>query len=445
MRRLLDRYELHGEIAAGGMATVHLGRLVGPVGFTRRVAIKRLHPQFAKDPEFVAMFMDEAKLAARIQHPNVVQTLDVVLDDGELFLILDFVDGVPLSQLLKSSDGGLPPRLAVGVVSGICAGLHAAHEACGSKGEALGIVHRDVSPQNVLVGRDGVARVLDFGVAKAVSRAHTTREGQIKGKLAYMSPEQVRAGSVDRRADVYAAGVVLWEALAGRRLFTADDQAGVVLKVVEGTLEPPSRYNVRVPEELDALVMRALARTPDERFDTAQDMAAALEHEVPPATLREIAAWVVARAGTLLDDNARALDALDGGSQVTAPAASKQEASVVTEGPVASPLAGEPGGSRVRLAMMVGAITLFAGLAAGVFLAPSLVSAPVRSPPLPSPMPEPTDLPVGLSVPLPPILRAPPASASVQTPRPSSSVLGCVPPYNIGRDGVKRFKSWCLR
>ncbi|MGH7280352.1 MAG: serine/threonine-protein kinase, partial [Polyangiaceae bacterium] len=233
----MGRYALYAEIASGGMATVHFGRLLGPVGFSRTVAIKRLHPQFAKDPEFVSMFLDEARLAARIRHPNVVPTLDVVATQGELFLVIDYVQGESLSKLVRGARGRgqrVPPRIVATILSGSLHGLHAAHEARNERGEPLNIVHRDISPQNILVGTDGVARVLDFGVAKAAGRIQTTREGQLKGKLAYMAPEQL-SGDVSRKTDVYAAAVVLWEALTGRRLFTGENEAAILGKVISGT------------------------------------------------------------------------------------------------------------------------------------------------------------------------------------------------------------------
>jgi serine/threonine protein kinase len=216
---IIGRYALSEEIAHGGMATVHIGRLRGSAGFARTVAIKRPHPQYARDPEFVAMFVDEARLAARIHHPNVVSTLDVVAREGELFLVMEYVQGESLSRLVhlaRQRRERVPEPMVASIVAGVLHGLHAAHEARGEGGELLGLVHRDVSPQNVLVGTDGVARVLDFGVAKAAGRIHTTRNGELKGKLAYMSPEQL-CGEVTRMTDVYAAGVVLWEALAGAR------------------------------------------------------------------------------------------------------------------------------------------------------------------------------------------------------------------------------------
>jgi len=196
---IIGRYALFHELAAGGMATVHVGRLLGAAGFSRVVAIKRLHRHFASDPEFVSMFVDEARLAARIRHPNVVPTLDVVRTEDELFLVMEYVSGEALSRLLRATrEKGVPvtPRIAVTIGAGLLHGLHAAHTAKGERGEPLEIVHRDVSPQNVIVGTDGIARVLDFGVAKARVRLQTTREGQVKGKLAYMAPEQLTSRGV---------------------------------------------------------------------------------------------------------------------------------------------------------------------------------------------------------------------------------------------------------
>src|SRR4030088_3091893 len=176
------------------MATVHFGRLQGAAGFARSVAIKSLHPQYAKDPDFVAMFLDEARLAARIAHPNVVPTLDVVSQGDDLLLVMEYVRGSALSRLVRpltQKGERMPQRIAGSIVSGVLRGLHAAHEAKSEIGEPLDIVHRDVSPQNVLVGTDGIARVLDFGVAKAAGRCYTTRDGNIKGKVPYMAPEQL--------------------------------------------------------------------------------------------------------------------------------------------------------------------------------------------------------------------------------------------------------------
>ncbi len=309
--RVVGRYVVHAEIASGGMATVHVGRLLGPVGFARTVAIKRLHPHFAKDPDFVSMFLDEARLAARVRHPNVVPVLDVVSEGAELFLVMDYVEGESLSRLIAaaSREGHAPPaHIAGAIVAQALHGLHAAHETRDERGEPLAIVHRDVSPHNVLVGTDGTARVVDFGVAKAVGRASFTREGELKGKLPYMAPEQVRrGGQVDRRTDVYSAGVVLWEALTATRLFHGDGEGEILSAVIDGASEPPSGAEPSVPPELDAITMRALSRDPDARFADAREMALAIEDAigiVPPA---EIGAWVAQMARDLLAERARAV------------------------------------------------------------------------------------------------------------------------------------------
>src|ERR1051325_1285013 len=232
--RLIGRYALFGEIAAGGMATVHFGRLVGPAGFSRTAAITRLHAHYAKDPEFVAMFLDEARLASRIQHPNVVTTLDVVNLPSEVFLVMEYVQGESLSRLIRNArklNEQVPAGHAAAIIAGMLHGLHASHEAKIERREALNIVHRDVSPQNVLVGTDGSARVLDFGVAKAAMRSQSTRDGQMKGKLSYMSPEQLPRQPLDRRTDLFAAGVVVWEALTGKRLFDGADAGEIFAKL----------------------------------------------------------------------------------------------------------------------------------------------------------------------------------------------------------------------
>jgi serine/threonine protein kinase/Tfp pilus assembly protein PilF len=293
---VIGRYALLGEIATGGMATVHFGRLLGPAGFARTVAVKRLHAQHARDPEFVEMLLDEGRIAARVHHPNVVQTLDVVSVGTELLLVMEYVHGESLAECLRVARArGRPIPLDVvsSLICGILHGLHAAHEATDEQGAALHVVHRDVSPQNVLVGADGVTRVLDFGVAKAVGRLATTREGQLKGKLAYMAPEQLGAReSVDRRTDVYAAGVVLWETLARQRLFTGDNEAVVIREVLEQPVPPPSSIDHDVPARVDAIALQALDRDPAKRFATARAMALALEAAVPLASATRVARWL---------------------------------------------------------------------------------------------------------------------------------------------------------
>jgi serine/threonine-protein kinase len=293
---IIGRYALHGEIASGGMAIVYLGKLLGAAGFTRPVAIKRLHPQLAREQHVRDMFVDEARLASRIRHPNVVPMLDVVADRGELLLVMDYVHGESLQHLLRAMRQGgerVPLRITLAVMSAVLHGLHAAHEATTETGEPLHIVHRDVSPQNVMVGVDGVPRVLDFGIARAAVRLENTRDGIVKGKLAYMAPEQLGGAVLDRRADVYAAAVMLWEMLAGRRLFVSSDGANVLVdKLLRGDIEPPGTHAPDLPRLLDAITLHGLERNPSQRFATAREMALALEKVGELARPSEIGEWV---------------------------------------------------------------------------------------------------------------------------------------------------------
>jgi ABC-type multidrug transport system ATPase subunit len=304
------RYRIHDEIAAGGMATVHLGTIRGPFGFSSTVAIKRLHPAFARDPQFVTMFLDEARLASRVRHPNVVPVLDVIAEDGELALVMEYVEGESLARLVASASA-VPISVAVAIVAAILHGLHAAHEARDEQGAPLGLVHRDVSPQNVIVGTDGVTRLIDFGVAKAVGRGHASRTGQLKGKLAYMAPEQLQRGAVDHRSDIYSAAVLLWELCAGERLFEGETEGMILGSVLDDVVPPPSSLRADLPRALDAIILRGLDRDRTRRFASARDMARALEDAVRPAGLDELGAWVESLARAGLDDRRAALARLE--------------------------------------------------------------------------------------------------------------------------------------
>lgn len=280
------------------MATVHLGRLVGPAGFHRLVAVKRLHPRFARDPEVVRSFIEEARIAARLRHPNVVPTLDVVVRGEELLLIMEYVHGEALHRLLRSRGDRprrLPPRIIGAILRDVLEGLHSAHRATDGSGRPLGLVHRDVSPHNVIVGADGLARVLDFGIAVATERARGLPGHGLAGKLPYMAPEQLLSGEVTPRTDVFGAAVILWEGLAGARLFPKD---ATITELLEAEIrEPPG-----APALLTPIVMRGLSRSPALRFASAGEMAEALERVVALATRRELGAWVQAEANkTLLE------------------------------------------------------------------------------------------------------------------------------------------------
>jgi serine/threonine protein kinase len=331
----VGRYVLYGPLALGGMATIHLGRMIGPSGFSRTVAIKRLHEQFAHDAHFVADLLAEARLSARIGHPNVVPTLDVVMTDDEVMLVMEYVHGESLSRLLREAvtrGAHVPTPIAVGVMASALHGLHAAHEATSESGDPLNIVHRDISPQNIMVGVDGVTRVLDFGIAKTAGRQQQTitGAGQLKGKLSYMAPEQVSSEPVDRRTDVFAASVVLWEVLTSRRLFAADSEAATLGNLLTRPIDAPSKHARGLPPSLDAIVLRGLSRARTDRYATARDMALALETVVAPATVTQIGAWVTTLAQDALADRQKRVRDVESSSSIRPPAAALEIQDVAT-------------------------------------------------------------------------------------------------------------------
>ncbi len=488
----LGRYAIYEEIGAGGMATVHLGRLTGQANFARTVAIKRLHAHLARQPEFVTMFRDEARLAARVRHPNVVTTLDIVTASAQPYLVMEYVQGESLARLQSAAQGRrerIPPAVACSIVAGVLHGLHAAHEATNERGETLGIVHRDVSPQNVMVGVDGVARVLDFGVAKAIGRLQTTLEGRLKGKLAYTAPELVRGTTIARGADIYSAAVVLWEMLAGARLFAGDNEANVLERVLFAEVGPPSRGAKDVPADLDAIVLRALARNPLRRFSTAREMARAIESAIPIASASEVGEWVEALAGESLLERAEKIARIENGSSIPIDerafavdlgAADVSGVATMNGGPRAQGVhadgdvehsPGRPGsGSRRRpfaLAVVAVAIATTAlavvarrGVAPGA--SPAASAAPEATPPLVEPAPPPPPAPATA----PPATSAPPAAAQVSAAarhppvdpakistsppaprvrpaRTSPAKPSCDPPWTLDQ-GVKKYKLECL-
>lgn len=320
----IGNYEPLIRLASGGMATLYVARHARAGGFERLVVIKRVHPHLLGNREFCDMFLDEARISSLIRHANVVPVIDVAEANGEIFLVLEYVESLSLAQLLaaaKVQGELLPPPVVSRIMSDALAGLHAAHEALDIREASMGIVHRDVSPHNILVDTHGISSIIDFGIAKAASRLSTTSTGQFKGKFRYMAPEQVKQQPLDRRADVFSAGVVLYEALTGRTLFRGENEGDTVLSVLVTEIPDPSSIAPGVSEQLDAVAHEALERRRDQRFDTAARFREALEAACPPSTTDEVAAIVARLGGDMLaqrrEELQKALARSSGGSPAT--------------------------------------------------------------------------------------------------------------------------------
>jgi serine/threonine protein kinase len=289
---MIASYEVIAPVAQGGMAEVFLVRRSGLGGFERRLAMKVMHPHLAGDSSFVNMFLDEARIASCVDHPNVVKVLDVGSHDGLPWLVMEWLDGKSLADVLTH-----PTRLSIGlranVLAEVAAGLHAAHEARGPDGQPLGVVHRDVSPQNVHVGYDGVVKLVDFGIAAARGRLTRTETGQVKGKVGYLAPEQLLypSESVDRRVDVWAFGVMAWETLAVRRLFGGTDPGSKMYQIIHAPVPTLAEVAPDVPDEIATLVMKCLERDPERRPATMGEIARTLKSAASdPHALEQIAA-----------------------------------------------------------------------------------------------------------------------------------------------------------
>ncbi|MBX7084477.1 MAG: serine/threonine protein kinase, partial [Nannocystaceae bacterium] len=285
----LGRYELLRRLGSGGMAEVHLARAAGLEGFQKLLVLKRILPHLAADPEFVRMFLAEARLAAILDHPNVVQVFDIGREGAEFFFTMEYVYGENLQTILRASRRKgtvLPIELAIAIAMGAATGLHYAHERVGFDGMPLGLVHRDVSPTNVMVTYDGCVKMADFGIAKVTSRTDVTQAGIRKGKVPYMSPEQCRAEPLDRRSDVFSLGIVLYECTTMSRLFDGDNEFGLMNRIVNGDVPLPSTKRQNFPKDLERIIMRALAPQRDRRFATAGELAAELERFARERKLR---------------------------------------------------------------------------------------------------------------------------------------------------------------
>lgn len=274
----LGRYAVVRRIGSGGMAELYLGRLDGPEGFCKAVALKLMHPHLSDDKHFAQMFLKEARIAAALEHPAIAQVLDVGEFGGEYFMALEFVHGKDLRKVLVDLKGKPMPRgAALRVVLEVGRALHYAHRLRDSGGRALGIVHRDVSPSNVLLSYQGLVKLADFGVAKIAERSNATASGSLKGKLGYMSPEQCMQEQVDARSDVFSLGVVLYEATTGRRAFRAEQPVAVMNRVIDGEWVAPVRFVPDYPPALHEILARALAVDVDERWPSTEALCEALE------------------------------------------------------------------------------------------------------------------------------------------------------------------------
>ncbi len=277
--RRLGAYQLLAPLATGGMAELFIAKTVGVSGFEKQVALKVIHPNFSSEPDFIRMLIDEAKLAVQLQHANIVQTYDLGQVNGQYYIAMELVDGADLYKLLKtSSERGLdfPIDVAVHITSEVASGLDYAHRKNDPIGRPLMIVHRDVSPQNVLVSYEGEVKIVDFGIAKAALRNQQTQAGVIKGKYYYMSPEQAWGNKIDARTDVFSTGILLHEMLSGEMLYLEDDLDTLIKMVRAAEVQPPSRKRPDVPPDLDAIVMKALAKRPEDRYQSAADLSTAL-------------------------------------------------------------------------------------------------------------------------------------------------------------------------
>ncbi|QRK07749.1 serine/threonine protein kinase [Archangium violaceum] len=312
------KYQLLKRLAMGGMAQIYLARQRGPEGFEKLVVIKRILPHLAENAEFVRMFLAEARIAARLDHPNIVDIYDLGAQDDSYFIAMEYIHGEDLRRVWKRAERSgqlIPVPLVCRILIEACAGLDHAHKKVDSNGKPLNIVHRDISPQNILLTFEGRVKVVDFGIAKAADQASETRSGVLKGKYSYMSPEQASGQKkLDCRSDIFALGVVLYELLTGMRLFKRLNDMATLQAVAECRIQPPSQINPRVPKDLDAIVMKALARDPDDRYAEALQLQLALEdwlvaHQLPASTAH-VAAFMKDLYAARLAEEARLGDVL---------------------------------------------------------------------------------------------------------------------------------------
>lgn len=283
--RRLGKYEMLAQIATGGMGSIEYGRMIGVEGFEKEVAVKRMLPHLTAEREFVEMMIKEAKLTVLLNHPNIVQVFDFGKDGAQYYLAMEYVPGVHLGSILHQahiSSDPLPLDVVLNILLQVLQGLTHAHEFCGQDGQPMQILHRDITPQNIIITRNGWAKIADFGIAKAVGEISTTMPGMLKGKLGYIAPEQISGKTADQRMDVFCAGILLWESLAGKRLFKGETEVDTFRMIADAKIPPLNLVRNDVPLEVEMVIHKALAADPDARFPSARAFWHALEEAVFP-------------------------------------------------------------------------------------------------------------------------------------------------------------------
>ncbi len=434
----LGRYEILGDLAVGGMAEILLARVVGPSGFERPVVIKRILPHLARQEGFVAMFLDEARIAAAVRHHNVIHVEELQRGDDGLYLVMEYLEGESAAGLMRrlfSRDETLDLGLAAYLVAESCAGLHAAHEMTDAEGTVQHVVHRDVSPQNLFVTYDGQVKVLDFGVAKAADRITRTEVGQLKGKFEYMSPEQCSSQPIDRRSDIFALGIVLYELTTGRKLFKRESPAETVRAICDHGILPPSRLQEDYPPALERICLRALEAAPGDRYPTALDMRRELlaflrSRDLPHEPGEEMSRLMNAIFADRVAEKREILRRVRSGSKVThVPAGEIDEGVEIAQAPEPT----DVGGSATRTDVDVRAAAAprsrwVATVVAGgvVAAAAALLDATVVHRPVASAAPATAVMTVSSAPPLP--AAVPSASAAPPAPEPSAEAAAAGAP-----------------
>ena len=388
----IGRYELTAEIASGGMGRVYLARARGPAGFEKLVALKCIHPELSTEQSFIDMFFDEARIAARIDHPNVCRVFDFGEADGRYFIAMEYMVGEPVTKIARKlasqPESTESDEIVAHIVAEAAEGLHAAHELQDENGKPLDVVHRDVSPQNLFVTYDGSVRVVDFGIASAQGRLHRTSTGSVKGKLAYMAPEQMRREPADRRVDVWALGVVLWELLARKRLFRGANELEVMLAVLNDAVPLPSTVRPSIDPLLEKIVMKALAKDLGERYATARELSSALNHWVVGrgvvVGMAEIAAFM---SGAFVAERAARFELVDRARRETSssvdiapPGEGEIPIHTVTRETVSSGASRRARAARLRAPLAASAVVLVLGGAFGAWRVMSPPAEPNREP-----------------------------------------------------------------